>query len=148
MKQKRISNAKSAEVGIDAGAGGAATFSRRELRDHCGWSLTQVRLHLERLAQHEFVAVRHGRLGCQFVYEALFDLEAPEAVAHVSLIDVAKLKGNGPAPNSKKTLMASSAAVLTGVSGRVAGPNGHLTGGDGKPPPPVRANEDRALVTT
>ena len=40
-----------------------ATFSRKELRDHCGWSLTQVRVHLERLVELEYLAIRHGRLG-------------------------------------------------------------------------------------
>ena len=66
------------------------TFSRRELRDACGWSLTQVRVHLERLVDLEYLAIRHGRLGSQFVYEILFDLDAPEAVAHIGLIDVAQ----------------------------------------------------------
>ena len=66
-----------------------STFSRRELRDACGWSLTQVRVHLERLVDLEYLAIRHGRLGSQFVYEMLLDLDAPEAVAHVGLIDVA-----------------------------------------------------------
>ena len=70
-----------------------ATFSRRELRDACGWSLTQVRVHLERLVELEYLAIRHGRLGSQFVYEMLLDLDAPEAVAHVGLIDV---QGSGP----------------------------------------------------
>ena len=65
-----------------------ATFSRRELRNACGWSLTQVRVHLERLVDLECLAIRHGRLGSQFVYELLLDLDAPEAVAHVGLIDV------------------------------------------------------------
>ena len=54
----------------------ATTFSRKELRDACSWSLTQVRVHLERLVELEYLAIRHGRLGSQFVYEILFDLEA------------------------------------------------------------------------
>jgi len=113
----------------------ATTFSRRELRDLCGWSLTQVRVHLERLVELEYLAVRHGRLGSQFVYEVLFDLDTPEAVAHVGLLDVAKLNHN-------------YTANLTGFAGRVAGRNGHLAGGGGTPPPPVPANADRALVNT
>lgn len=113
----------------------AATFSRKELRDLCGWSLTQVRVHLERLVELEYLAVRHGRLGSQFVYEVLFDLDAPEAVAHVGLLDVAKLS-HGYTAN------------LAGFRAGVAGRNGHLTGGGGTPPPPVPANADRALVNT
>jgi DNA primase len=74
------------------GAKAASTFSRKELRDHCGWSLTQVRVHLERLVELECLAIRHGRLGSQFVYEMLLDTDTPEAVAHIGLIDTAKLR--------------------------------------------------------
>ena len=103
-------------------AGPAPTFSRKELRDHCGWSLTQVRVHLERLVELECLAIRHGRLGSQFVYEVLFDTGTTEAVAHVGLIDTAKLR------HDYKT-------NLTGFIPGVAGQNGHLTGGGGTPPP-------------
>jgi DNA primase catalytic core len=105
------------------GAKAASTFSRKELRDHCGWSLTQVRVHLERLVELECLAVRHGRLGSQFVYEMLLDTDTTEAVAHIGLIDTAKLR------HDYKT-------NLTGFMPGVAGQNGHLTGGDGTPPPP------------
>jgi len=103
------------------------TFSRRELRDLCGWSLTQVRVHLERLVELEYLAVRHGRLGSQFVYEVLFDLDAPENVAHVGLLDVGTLRAHDYKTN------------LTGFAGRVAAQNRHLAGGDQTPPPPVCA---------
>jgi DNA primase len=107
-------------------AGSAPTFSRKELRDHCGWSLTQVRVHLERLVELECLAIRHGRLGSQFVYEVLFDMDTTEAVAHIGLIDTAKLR------HDYKT-------NLTGFSAGVAGQNGHLTGGGGTPPPAENA---------
>jgi hypothetical protein len=109
----------------------ASSFSRRELRDACGWSLTQVRVHLERLVELEYLAVRHGRIGSQFVYEILFDLDAPEAVAHVGLLEVGQLRRN-----------------LAGFGVGVAGQNGHLAGGDETPPPPVSANGDRHLLHT
>jgi DNA primase len=105
------------------GAKDASTFSRRELRDLCGWSLTQVRVHLERLVELECLAIRHGRLGSQFVYEMLLDADAPEAVAHIGLIEIAKLR------HDYKT-------NLTGLSNGVAEQNGHLAGGDEMPPPP------------
>jgi DNA primase len=115
----------------------ATTFSRRELRDACGWSLTQVRVHLERLVDLEYLAIRRGRFGSQFVYEALFDLDAPEVVAHVGLIDVERLRRR----HDYKT-------NLAGFGVGVADQNGHLAGGDESPPPPVCANADRALVNT
>ncbi|HEX5399051.1 MAG TPA: CHC2 zinc finger domain-containing protein [Verrucomicrobiae bacterium] len=114
---------KSKKVGA-----GSACFSRRELRDLCGWSLTQVRVHLERLVELECLAIRHGRLGSQFVYEMLLDADTPEALAHVGLIEVASLRTATIAHDYKTN--------LTGFSAGVAGQNGHLTGGDGTPPPP------------
>jgi len=121
--------------GHQRGAKNARIFTRKELRERCGWSLTQVRVHLERLVELEYLAVRHGRLGSQFVYEVLFDLDAPEAVAHVGLLDVGKLS-HGYTAN------------LAGFGAGVAGRNGHLAGGGETPPPPVPANADRALVNT
>jgi hypothetical protein len=108
------------------GAKAAATFSRKELRDLCGWSLTQVRVHLERLVELECLAIRHGRLGSQFVYEMLLDADAPEAVAHIGLIDTAKLR------HAYET-------NLTGFAGGVAGQNGHPAAGDATPPPAENA---------
>jgi hypothetical protein len=113
------------QSGAKVGAG-TACFSRKELRDHCGWSLTQVRVHLERLVELEYLAIRHGRLGSQFVYEALFDTTTPEAIAHIGLIDVAKLR-HGYKSN------------LAGFEPGVAGQNGHLAEGGGTPPPPENA---------
>ena len=137
MKAKRKGDgAKSAKVGSGRWAGGAATFSRRELRDACGWSLTQVRVHLERLVELEYLAIRHGRIGSQFVYEILFDLDTPETVAHVGLIEVESLR------------TATITAKPDGFFGGVAGRNGHLAGGGETPPPPFAVNGDRHLLHT
>ena len=109
----------------------APIFSRKELRDLCGWSLTQVRVHLERLVELECLAIRHGRLGSQFAYELLLETDTPEAVAHIGLIDTAKLR------HDYETKLAGGAATLTGFGRGVAGQNGHLAGGGGTPPPPA-----------
>jgi len=113
-----------------------SAFSRKELRDVSGWSLTQVRVHLERLVELEYLAIRHGRIGSQFVYEVLFDLDTPEAVAHVGLIAVESLR------------MATSTAKPDGFLDGVAGQNGHLAGGDEMPTPPVSLNGHKALLHT
>jgi len=68
--------------------------------------------------------MRHGRLGSQYVYELLLDLDAPEAVAHVGLIDV-KVLAHGYKTN------------LAGFEAGVAGQNGHLAGGGKTGPPPL-----------
>jgi hypothetical protein len=106
-------------------AKGVSIFSRRELREACGWSLTQVRAHLERLVELESLELRHARLGGAFAYELMLDAEAPEAVAHIGLIDVETLRraGNGRAQNGR------GAPPLAGLGAGVAGQNGGVAGG-------------------
>ena len=58
------------------------TFSRRELQGACGWSFTQVRIHLERLMEQEYVAVRTAAWEAQFVYELLIDWTPGSRDAH------------------------------------------------------------------
>jgi DNA primase catalytic core len=115
----------------------ASTFSRKELRDLCGWSLTQVSVHLERLVALEYLALRHGRLGSAFVYEILFDLDAPETVAHVGLMDVEQLRRR----HDYKT-------NLTGFSAGVLGENGQVTGGVETRPLPVAPLATNILART
>jgi DNA primase catalytic core len=122
----------------ERGAKSATTFSRKELRDLCGWSLTQVSVHLERLVALEYLALRHGRLGSAFVYEILFDLDAPETVAHVGLIDVACLRTATARHNYK--------ANLTGSAPGVSAQNGQVTGGVETAPAPLAPLAVNALA--
>jgi hypothetical protein len=131
VKSRRPNNGSAPKAGVKMGAGfgvtggkmgpGDAWFSRRELRQACGWSLTQLRVHLERLVELEYLAIRHGRLGSPFVYELLID--TTETVAHVGLIDVATLRVTHDYKSN-----------LTGFEPGVAGNNPHLAGGDGVAP--------------
>jgi DNA primase catalytic core len=100
------------EVVADGHRKARSTFTRKELRERSGWSLTQISMHLERLVALEYLALNHARFGRPFVYEILFDLDAPEAVAHVGLIEVEQLRRK-----------------VTGFEGRVPGKNGQVTGG-------------------
>ena len=127
---KTLVKAKQAQPGQSAKLG--ATFARRELREACGWSLTQVRVHLERLAQLEYLELRHGRLGGGFVYELMIDADAPAHVAHIGLIDVAELR--------KKHAYGDGVA---GFTEGVAGQNGELAGGGETPPPPQKPDVPR-----
>ena len=118
----------------------AAHFTRKELRDLSGWSLTQVRVHLERLVELEYLTIRHGRFGSQYVYELLMDTDTPKTVANIGLIDTAKLRHDYK--------LAGGAATLTGFIPGVAGRNGHLTGGGKKPPPPITPLAIKVLART
>lgn len=121
----------------ERGAKGATTFSRKELRDLCGWSLTQVSVHLERLVALEYLALRHGRIGSAFVYEIIFDLDVPETVAHIGLIEVAELRGR----HDYKT-------NLTVFSAGVSGENGRVSGGVETRPSPVAPLATNVLART
>ena len=44
-------------------------FSRRDVRDHTGWGHTQLKIHLHRLEEMEYLAIHHGGRGQSFVYE-------------------------------------------------------------------------------
>jgi hypothetical protein len=44
-------------------------FSRRDVRTHTGWGHTQLKTHLHRLEELEYLIVHHGGRGQTFVYE-------------------------------------------------------------------------------
>ena len=47
-------------------------FSRREVRSHTGWGDTQLRVHLGRLEDLEYLLAHRGGRGQSFVYELVF----------------------------------------------------------------------------
>jgi hypothetical protein len=69
-----------------------ALFSRRELCARSGWTYSQVKRHLIRLQELEYVAPRYGRMGTAMRYELLIGLDEPIDAQHIGLLDVAKLK--------------------------------------------------------
>ncbi len=62
-------------------------FSRRELRERTGWSATQIKYHLDRLSDLEYIGTRAGRMGSAFVYELLVDAKSTSELSHVGLLD-------------------------------------------------------------
>jgi post-segregation antitoxin (ccd killing protein) len=48
-------------------------FTRREVREVVGLSDKQVRVHLERLVELEYLFIHHGKNGRRYVYELVFD---------------------------------------------------------------------------
>ena len=87
-------------------------FSRRDVRTFTGWSDTQLRVHLERLVDLEYVLVHRGGRGQSFVYELIYDGAGKDGGRFLpGLLDVEKLR----------------AAATT--SGHLAGSEGQLAGG-------------------
>jgi len=80
-------------------------FSRKDLRDRNGWSYSQVKRHLERLQELEYIAPRHGRMGLAMSYELLVDANESDAPGHIGLIDASKLKATTNTRTGKSTTL-------------------------------------------
>ena len=69
-------------------------FSRRDVRAVTGWGDTQLRLHLGRLEELEYLLAHRGGRGQSFVYELAFAIEGDGCKPVMAgLIDVEKLGG-------------------------------------------------------
>jgi DNA primase catalytic core len=68
-------------------------FTRREVREFTGWSNTQLKVHLDRLEELEYIYPRRaGMRGSAYEYELLFDGDIQTAKPQlIGLIDLAQL---------------------------------------------------------
>jgi len=63
-------------------------FTRRDIRQRLGWSDFQMRMHLGKLVELEYVLPHRGKNGQRYVYELLYDGDMPQSQPHFSgLID-------------------------------------------------------------
>jgi hypothetical protein len=70
---------------------GDVRFTRKDVREATGWSDTQLRVHLDRLTEMEYLIAQRGMRGVSFEYELLYD-GACNAKPHLSgLIDAAAI---------------------------------------------------------
>jgi len=68
-------------------------FSRRALRDHSGWGDTQLKIHLQRLVEMEYLLVHRGSRGNSYTYELIYDGQGKDGQPFLpGLIDVNQLK--------------------------------------------------------
>jgi len=94
-------------------------FTRRALREATHWGDTQLRLHLERLVDLEYLLAHREGPGGKFVYELAYEV-ADEARAQVAgLIDAATLEALAATATTAKS---------RGVDPEVAGGNKELAG--------------------
>lgn len=67
-------------------------FSRKRIRQWCGWSYTQVRVHLDRLVEMEYLLTHRGGRGQSFEYELLYEGEGQDGNAFLmGLMDIEQL---------------------------------------------------------
>ena len=83
-------------------------FSRRDVRQFTGWSDSQVKRHLHKLEELEYLIVHHGGRGQSLVYELYFERPADPSLPFLpGLIDIDKLRireydGNLDGPKAEK----------------------------------------------
>jgi DNA primase len=71
-------------------------FSRKDVRGFTGWGDTQLKLHLHRLEELEYLLVHKGGRGQSFVYELLYEGQGKAGEPFLmGLADVARLCGSG-----------------------------------------------------
>jgi len=96
-------------------------FSRRDVRAFTGWGDTQLKIHLHRLEEMEYLLVHRGGRGQSFVYELTFSLSAHERMPMLEgLIDVESLRKHvydEKKSGSESQLSGSSRPPVGGVSG-------------------------------
>lgn len=107
--------------------------SRRQICEYTGWSMTQVRLHLDRLVEHEYVLVHRGSRGLSFVYELLYNGEGRQGEPFLmGLININQLMKINTKKAEQKHDYDEKVAGLEGnkheYDEKVAGENGQLAG--------------------
>ena len=86
---------------------------RREVREFTGWSNTQLKVHLDRLVDMEYIYPRRaGMRGSAYEYELLFDGDIQTAKPQlIGLIDLAQLNYDEKYGGSQQSLRAKTGAV-------------------------------------
>jgi hypothetical protein len=93
-------------------------FSRRQVREHTGWSAKQVRIHMERLHEMEYLVSHRGGRGQSFVYELVFEAgENPSKPQFPGLIHV--YDSNLTDSEGRSTAGVQCAADASGIDPRV-----------------------------
>jgi hypothetical protein len=113
-------------------------FSRKDVREATLWSDTQLRVHLARLTELEYLLVHRGARGQSFVYELLYDGDGtlqPHLSGLIDVTTIASSRGATP-PNAGSTRPSSGAiaggspqsdAPLEPLRKRTSGGNGAVT---------------------
>jgi len=98
-------------------------FSRRALREAITWGDTQLRMHLERLVELEYVAAKREGAGGKFVYELAYVVDDETHARVAGLIEVDALEALMVA-----TTMPKSRGSTPEVAGRSRGDSGAVAG--------------------
>lgn len=96
-------------------------FTRKQVRGFTGWGDTQLKVHLGRLAELEYLLVHRAERGQGHAYELLYDGDAAASVHLSGLIDVQSL-GNDNYDEKRSGSTAQRSAPGRGAVGGRSGP--------------------------
>lgn len=97
-------------------------FTRRDVRERTGCGNTQLKLHLHRLEELEYLLVHRGGRGQSYVYELIYDGRCESTGRHlVGLIDVETLGFEGYDEKKSGQNLKKSAPSRPQVGGKSAG---------------------------
>jgi DNA primase len=95
-------------------------FTRRQVREFTGWSDSQLKTHLGRLEEMEYLLAHRGGRGQSFIYELAYDGGGADGGRFLTgLLDVAKLHAGTPTTEEKSGLPAKK----SGPEGQLSGPS-------------------------
>jgi hypothetical protein len=118
---------------------GDVAFTRREVREKSGWGDTQLKVHLGRLVELEYVLAHRADHGTGHVYELVYDGGGKDGRRHLAgLLDVEKLgaQASGCDYNTERA----------GVNGERSGQKEERSG-SGRPPVGGRSAGGRGWKT-
>jgi DNA primase catalytic core len=121
-------------------------FTRRDVREHTGWSYEQVRVHLDRLVRLEYVLVHHGSRGQTFVYELVYDGKGKNGHPFLmGLLDVEELRRRSGKAETLGGPEASLGGPKAGFGGSLGAHTGPIGGPLGSPEPERKPHGDAEL---
>jgi DNA primase catalytic core len=99
-------------------------FTRKDVREATGWGDTQLRVHMTRLHELEYLVAHRGMRGQSFEYELTFDGNTGAEAPHlVGLIDAEDLAEPAPTTASSRGEAPQFAAPSRGQNGLNAAPS-------------------------
>ena len=96
-------------------------FSRRALRERTGWGDTQLRVHLGRLLELEYVLAHRGRQGQSFAYELVYASNGADCPFLPGLVEPNALENSSDTISTSRGAESDFAGGVRGKCGPVAG---------------------------
>ncbi len=120
-------------------------FTRREAREHTGLGNTQLKIHMHRLEELEYLLVHRGGRGQQFVYELAYNGEGKNGETFMSgLLDVKKLgKYDENRSGVNDDLSGTGRPQVGPKSGGCRGDNRPLSSNDSKDVTPLNGKKPK-----